>query len=127
MSGLTYDSGALIAAGRNQPRIWAIHRRALGRGIRPVIPAGVLTEVYRSGRQANLARLLVGCRVESLDEARAKATGALLGRCALNTGAVDASVAECALRRGNAVVTSNADHLRALADGVGRKLALIPI
>jgi rRNA-processing protein FCF1 len=65
MSGLTYDSGALIAAERNQPRIWAIHRRALGRGIRPVIPAGVLTEVYRAGRQANLARLLVGSPIRA--------------------------------------------------------------
>ncbi len=127
MSGLTYDAGALIAAERNQPRIWAIHKRALARGTRPAVPAGVLTKVYRSGRQVSLARLLAGCHVEPLDETRARAAGALLGRCALDPGAVDASVAECALRRGDTVVTSNADHLRALADGAGRKLAVIPI
>jgi hypothetical protein len=34
-------------------------------------------------------------------------------------------VAEGALRRGNAVVTDNSDHLRALADGVNRKLEVI--
>jgi predicted nucleic acid-binding protein len=127
MSGLTYDSGALIAAERNDRRMWLIHARALARGVRPTVPAAALAEVYRSGRQANLGRLLTGCDIDPLDGDRAKAAGALLGRCASDPGPVDASVAECALRRGDAVVTGNADHLRALADGVGRKLALIVI
>ena len=125
--GFTYDSGALIAAERDQPKMWLLHKRALARGVTPVVPAGVLTEVYRSGRQANLARLLSGCQVEPLDEDRARRAGTLLGRCSISPGAVDASVAEGALRRGDAVVTGNADHLRALADGAGRKLAIIPV
>jgi predicted nucleic acid-binding protein len=127
VSGLTYDSGALIAAERDEPRMWAIHARALTRGVRPVVPAGVLTEVYRSARQANLARLLRGCHIDPLDETAAKAAGALLGRCSLDPGAVDASVAEGALRRGDAVVSGNAAHLRALADGVNRKLGVVPV
>jgi predicted nucleic acid-binding protein len=127
VSGLTYDSGALIAADRNERRMWLIHQRALARGVQPIVPAGVLTEVYRSARQANLARLLQGCRIDPLDERTAKAAGALLGRCAVAPGAVDASVAEGALRRGDVVVTGNADHLRALADGVNRKLEVIPV
>jgi hypothetical protein len=45
----------------------------------------------------------------------------------VNPGAVDASVAEGALRRGDAVVSGNADHLRALADGVSRKLDVIAV
>lgn len=127
MSGLTYDSGALAAAEREQPRMWAIHRKALARGVRPVVPAGVLAEVYRSGRQVNLTRLLGGCRVEPLDEDKARRAGSLLGLCSASPGAVDASVAEGALRRGDAVVTGNSHHIRALADGVGRRLAIIPI
>lgn len=127
MSGLTYDSGALIAAERNDRRMWLIHARALARGVQPTIPAAALAEVYRSGRQANLERLLTSCQVDPLDEERARATGVLLGRCALSPGAVDASVTECALRRGNAVVTGNGTHLAALADGAGRKLAIIAI
>jgi hypothetical protein len=127
VSGLTYDSGALIAAERAERRMWAIHQRALWRGVRPVVPAGVLTEAYRSARQANLARLLKGCLIEPLDETGARAAGALLGRCAVDTGAVDASVAEGALRRGDAVVSGDADHPRALADGVNRKLEVISI
>ncbi len=125
--GFTYDSGALIAAERDQPRMWNLHERALLRGVTPVVPAGVLTEVYRSGRQVNLARLLSGCRVEPLDEDKARQAGTLLGRCPISPGAVDASVAEGALRRGDAVVTGNAEHIRALAEGAGRKVAIIPI
>lgn len=127
MSGLTYDSGALIAAEREDRRMWLLHKRALVRGVRPVVPAGVITEVYRSGQQVNLTRLLSGCRIDPLDESTAKAAGILLGKCSTNPGAVDASVAEGALRRGDAVVTGNASHLRALADGVGRKLEVIPM
>jgi predicted nucleic acid-binding protein len=132
VSGLTYDSGALIAAERGERQMWLIHQRALMRGVRPVVPAGVVVEVYRSARQASLARLLRGCQVDSLDERTAKAAGMLLGRCAkdkggLDPGAVDASVAEGALRRGDAVVTGNASHLRALADGAHRKLDVIPV
>lgn len=127
MSGLTYDSGALIAAERNDRRMWLIHARALARGVQPAVPAAALAEVYRSGRQANLARLLTGCRIEPLDGERARAAGVLLGRCAVSPGAVDASVAECARRRGDAVVTANAGHLTALADGADRKLAIIAI
>jgi len=125
--GLTYDSGALIAAERNQHRIWAIHIKALVRGVTPVVPAGVLAEVYRFGSQVSLARLLKACAVEPLDADKARRAGALLGLCSISPGAVDASVAEGALRRGETVVTGNAEHIRALADGAGRKLAVIPI
>jgi hypothetical protein len=127
MTGLTYDSGALIAAERSDPQMWAIHRRALARGVRPVVPAGVITEVHRSGRQARLAKLLTGCQIEALDEVPARAAGVLLGRCSIDPGAVDASVAEGALRRGDSVVTGNADHIQALAAGVNRKLDVIRI
>ena len=127
MSGLTYDSGALIAAERNERRVWLIHARALARGVQPTVPAAALAEVYRSGRQANLGRLLAGCRVDPLDGDRARATGVLLGRCTVDPGAVDASVAECALRRGDAVVTGNPGHIAALADGAGRKLPIIAL
>jgi hypothetical protein len=127
VSGLTYDSGALIAAERDEPRMWAIHERALARGVRPVVPAGVLAEVYRSARQANLAKLLRGCQIESLDETAAKAAGVLLGRCSPDPGAVDASVVEGALRRGDAVVSGNRADLRALADGVNKKLDVVPV
>jgi hypothetical protein len=75
--GILYDSGALIAADRGDRRMWAIHQRALQRGVRPVVPAGCVVEAWRGGRQPNLARLLDGCEVEVLDEARGKRAGVL--------------------------------------------------
>jgi hypothetical protein len=52
-------------------------------------------------------------------EAAARAAGILLGKCSMNPGAVDASVAEGALRRGDAArrlsdqeITTSASHRR---------------
>lgn len=127
MSGLTYDAGALIAGARDDRRIWAIHTRALARGRRPVVPAVVLVEVCRSGQQVSLDRFLTGCEIEPLTEQAARSAGALLGACRIDVGAVDAAVVESALRRGDAIVTSNITHLEAVADGVGRKVDLIAV
>lgn len=126
--GLTYDTGALIAADRRDHRMWAIHRRALVRGIHPTVPAAVLVEAYRSSKQSSLMSLLDGCVVEPLTVSRAQGAGMLLGDCAVSgIEAADATCVEGALRRGDAVVTSNRTHLAALADGAGRKLDLIPV
>ena len=48
MAGLTYDAGALVAAERHRRELWALHRRALERGARPTVPAGVLAGDYAS-------------------------------------------------------------------------------
>lgn len=85
MKGLTYDSGALTAAERSERKMWALHKRALDRGVRPSVPATVLTEVFRSARQVNLSRMLAGCRIDPLEETTAKAAGELLGKCALTS------------------------------------------
>jgi hypothetical protein len=45
----------------------------------------------------------------------------------MNPGHVSALVAECALRRGDAVVTGNPGHIVALADAAGRKLPVITL
>ena len=71
MPGLTYDAGALLAGEANSRTLWALHRRLLERGLRPVVPAGVLGQAWRGGPQAELSRLLKGCRIEDLDEALA--------------------------------------------------------
>lgn len=62
--GLTYDTGALIAAERDDRLMWALHRATLGRGITPTVPAGVLAEAWRGGPQPRLSSLLKGCHVE---------------------------------------------------------------
>ncbi len=66
MTAFVYDTGALIAAENSDPRIWAIHTRALERRAVPIVPAGVLTEAWR-GNNPSLARFLAGTQVEPLD------------------------------------------------------------
>jgi hypothetical protein len=121
--GLTYDAGALIAADRNDRRMWALHRRALQRRERPTVPAGALAQVWRAGGQANLARLLKGCTVEALDGDGARAAGAACARSGTDDP-IDASVVVSALTRGDAVLTSDPADLRRVAQGLGRRLAI---
>lgn len=126
MSGLTYDSGALLAAESNDRRLWAIHRRAIERAHTPTVPAGVLGQVWRGGPQPLLSMLLDGCAVENLDESGARLAGGLLGR-AKATDVIDATVTAGALRRGDAVVTSDRRDIQNLARSVGRRLNIITV
>ena len=122
MSGVTYDSGALIAAERGERKMWARHRALLLRRIVPMVPAPVVAQCWRgTPRQAQLARLLAGCEIESLDDTRARATGTLAGR-ARTTDIVDASVVESALRRDDLVISSDATDLTAIASAVSRRI-----
>lgn len=118
MPGVTYDAGALVAADRGSRRLWALHRRSLERGWVPTVPAGVLAQGWRGGPQAHLSRLLVGCRVESLDELRARAVGVACGRAG-TSDVVDASVVVGAAARGDLVVTSDRADIAILADALG--------
>ena len=126
MSGLTYDAGALIAAERDDRRVWALHRRALERGLVPTVPAGVLGQGWRGGPQARMSRLLKGCRIEPLDEARARAAGVACAR-AKSSDVVDASVVVGAAARSDLVVTSDPGDLERLRDALRVGLRLQPI
>ena len=122
-----YDTGALIAAEANDRRMWGLHTRAMQRGVRPVVPAGCIVEAWRGRRQANLARLLSGCEVEALSSEHARAAGALRRGLPTTVGPIDATVAEAALRRGSAVVTSDRADIELLAGAARRRLAVIDV
>lgn len=121
--GLTYDTGALVAAERSDRIMWSLHRAALRRGLPPTVPAAVLAEGWRGGPQANLSRLLKGCDVEDLTKTQARAVGALAAR-AQHDDIVDVSVVEGALRRNHAVATSNAAHIRKVATAAGADITI---
>ena len=123
MAGITYDAGALIAAERNDRRLWALHRRALERGIVPTVPAGVLAQGWRGGPQAQMSGLLAGCRIEDFDEARARSAGAACG-VAGTSDVVDAAVVVGAAARRNLVVTSDPGDLTLLRDALSVELQL---
>jgi hypothetical protein len=122
--GVTYDSGALIAANRAERRMWARHRALLTLREVPTVPAPVLAQSWRGGSgQALLARLLAGCDVEALDDSQARSVGSLAARAA-TADIVDACVVEGALRRGDLVVSSDEDDLQPIAAAVNRHLEI---
>jgi predicted nucleic acid-binding protein len=125
--GLVYDTGALIAGEANDRRMWALHARALQRGVLPIVPAGCVVEAWRGGRQASLSRLLDGCEIETLTGDSAKRAGVLRRTLDSAVGPIDASVAETALRRGGAVVTSDRSDVEQLASAARRRVQIIDI
>jgi hypothetical protein len=124
VSGVTYDTGALIAADRNDRRMWALHAGFLALEISPTVPTPVLAEAWRGGsRQASLARCLALCATEPLTDDQARAVGSLAARSA-HDDIVDVTVVEGAIRRRDAVVTSNPSHIRKIADAMRVKLSI---
>lgn len=122
--GVTYDSGALIAADRGERQMWARHRALLVRRLAPTVPAPVVAQSWRgSGRQVLLARLLSGCDVEALDDRQARLVGSLAARAG-TADIVDACVVEGALRRRDLVVSSDEDDLQAIASAADRRLEI---
>jgi predicted nucleic acid-binding protein len=125
--GLIYDTGALTAAERNDRRMWALHARALQRGVQPRVPAGCVVEAWRGGRQANLARMLSGCETDTLTDEAARRAGALRRGVAAEAGPVDATVAEAAIRRHAAVVTADRGDIELFAHAARRRIEIIDI
>jgi hypothetical protein len=124
MGGVTYDTGALIAAERNDRAMWELHAGFLDLEVAPVVPAPVLAEAWRGGaRQAMLARLLGPCVVEAFDAPVARRVGVLAGS-AHHDDIVDVAVVEGAIRRDDVVVTSNRTHIENIADFAGRRLTI---
>lgn len=121
--GLTYDTGALIAAERDDRLVWALHRAALARGVAPTVPAGVLAEAWRGGPQHNVSRMMKGCRCEELDEPQARRVGVLAATSGV-WDTVDVAVAEGAMRRNDAVVTSNRSHIDQVAGAINERLVI---
>ncbi len=124
MDGVTYDTGALIAADRNDRRMLALHAGFLALETSPTVPTPVLAEAWRGGpRQANLARFLALCATEPLTDEQAKVVGALAARAG-HDDIVDVTVVEGAVRRHDAVVTSNPTHIRKIADATRTRLTI---
>jgi rRNA-processing protein FCF1 len=110
------DAGALIAFERGDARMRALVREALKEGVRLVIPAGALGQVWRGApRQAPLRALVKGPTtvVPALDHVLAEAAGVLCGRAG-TSDVIDASVVLIARRERAVVVTSDVVDLRRL-------------
>jgi hypothetical protein len=127
MGGVTYDTGALVAAERNNRQMWELHAGLVAEEVVPVVPAPVLAQAWRGGaRQAGLARLLRMCDVEPMTEELAQRVGSLVSDSG-HGDIVDVAVAEGAIRRGDGVVTSDAGHIRKIAEAAGSTLRIASI
>lgn len=118
MTGLTYDTGALIAAERADISVWEFHEQAIAAGAIPTVPAGVLAQAWRGGPQALLSRLLAGCEIEPFDEPEARAAGSACAQAG-TSDLVDAAVVVGASTRGDVIFTSDVGDLERIAASLG--------
>lgn len=121
MSGVVFDTGALIALDRGDRAVTVLVAEAR-RGHEPItVPAACVAQAWRRpARQARLAAFLRLPNVEivSLDDEEARLVGLLLAR-SRTRDVVDAHVALCGLQRRQVVLTSDPDDLRALVPELG--------
>jgi len=117
---IVLDAGALIAFERGDARMRALVREALKTGVRLIIPAGALGQVWRgAARQVPLRALVKGptTAVPALDQLLAEAAGVLCGRAG-TSDVIDATVVLVARRERAVVVTSDVDDLHRLDPGL---------
>jgi hypothetical protein len=80
VSGLTFDTGVLIALERRAQRAWNVYREAMQRKVPITVPTAVLVEWWR-GRTDARERIRSGLRLEWLSVSLAEIAGeALPGR-----------------------------------------------
>jgi len=115
MSGLTFDTGALIALEGRRQRMARVYKAAVADGLVVTVPAPVITEWWR-GRTDARETILRGVRVEPLDTDLAALAGEALARVPAAT-AIDAVVMASAARRGDIVYTSDFEDLDRLRVG----------
>jgi predicted nucleic acid-binding protein len=114
MSGLTFDTGALIALERRRQRMSRVYTTAVLDGVIVTVPIVVISEWWR-GRSKARETVLRGVRVEPIDLELAKTAGDAMGAVRGST-AIDALVMASAARRGDVVYTSDIDDLERLRD-----------
>ena len=112
MTGLTFDTGALIALERRKQRMKQIIERALAKEQPITVPADVVGEWWR-GRTDLREAILEAVDVEPLTLALAKLAGEALASVSGAT-LVDAVVMASAATRGDIVYSSNVDDLEKL-------------
>ncbi len=116
IADLTLDAGALIAIERGDSTVRSIVDQALADGRAIHVVPGVLAQVWRGGpRQARLAAFVDQSEVTlgNFDPDTAKAVGVLIGLTG-HSDVVDVHVALHARLHGHAVMTSDADDIRAV-------------
>jgi hypothetical protein len=124
---VVYDAGALIAAERRMPALWALHAELIEAGTVPRVPVAALAQGWRGGPQPMMSGLLRSCHVEDMVEDIGRGAGAA---CAASGTAdvVDAAVVVTAVMVGaTLVVTSDPDDLAPLVKALGVGIRLYKV
>ena len=111
-TGLTFDTGALIALERRHQRIARVYATAVTDLIPVTVPAVVISEWWR-GRSDAREIILRGVRVEVTTTELARLAGEALAAVPGAT-AIDALLMASAARRGDVVYTSDITDLQRL-------------
>jgi hypothetical protein len=122
-TGLTLDTGALIAAEKNSREFWLLWREAVDNERDITVPSVALAQAWR-GTNALMARAIALCDIERFAEAEARPTGLLLAR-SKTTDVVDAAVVLSAASRGDVIVTSDPRDIRHLMGKAGKHLQVV--
>jgi len=123
---LILDAGAFVAYERGDAgvRVHLVAARRLTHELITTSP--VVAQVWRDGRrQALLAGLLRGVRVDAPGEEAARRAGALLTRTRTRD-VVDALVV-CLARTGDNIVTSDPDDIGLLLDAAGVRVGVVTV
>lgn len=112
-SGLTFDTGALIAIESRRQRIKQILAGARTLRMQITVPTVVVAEWWR-GQKGKVARILESVEIEPLSDRLARIAGEAMAKTK-RANAVDAVVMASAAQRGDIVYTSDFEDLQALA------------
>lgn len=125
MNALVLDAGALIAIDRDDREVHKTVRDAHRMGFQVLTNSMAVAQVWRDskGRQAELAKVLRGLRVQSVTPDDGRRAGELLEAAGLSD-AIDASVALLA-ESGDRVLTSDPVDLRTLCEAAGNRVMVV--
>jgi hypothetical protein len=122
---IVFDAGMLIALAHGDANAWVRFRAMRKQGMSPLVPAPVLSQVWRGGPAALLSRALHGCELVPFLVEHAKPVGEL---CAVagSSDVVDAHAIYIG-RRSAWVYTTDPDDLRELIRAGGYPTAVVAV
>jgi hypothetical protein len=124
---LVLDAGAFLAVERGERDVFALIKRERLSGRSPMTHGGVVAQVWRGGRgrQAEVARLLHGVDISTLDDELGRRAGVLIGQTG-TSDAIDAALV-CIAYDGDMLLTSATEDLGRLAVSAGTHLEIVPV
>ncbi|MEV6963687.1 PIN domain-containing protein [Hamadaea sp. NPDC051192] len=126
MTSIVYDTGALLAAERRDPRFVRLHRNRTVAQVPVFVPVVVLAQAWRGSKQYGLVEVLKDCEITPDTDRIGRAAGAACAKSG-TADVVDAIVVVTALAKGAAVVSSDPDDLRKIAAALGKKLDILVV